>query len=196
MVDAAQESAAAIRLARRAIDLGQMDDLALCVGGFALAYIGGELDLAAESISRGLSMNTNLALGWNLSGWVQIYLGNRQTALEHLGRAERLSPRDRNVWQVRLGLAFAHFFDGWYDEAAYLAEQITREFPSLIAAWRLLAVSCALGNNVTLAAKASQQVLELDPSATVSVLASLFPLRSPEDRERWKGGLVRAGFPQ
>lgn len=197
MVDVSQESAEAVRLARRAIELGQEDDVALCMGGFILAFIAGELDLAAECISRGLSLNNNLALGWHFSGWVRLYLGEHKVSLEHQRQAMRLSPRDPNVPQVRNAQAFAHFFEGQYAEAARLAERLTEEFPHFLPAWRIMAMSNALGGDPALTDKAVKKALELDPSARVSVLTSqLFPLRRLEDRERWKEGLLRAGFPQ
>ena len=196
MEDVAQESAEAIRLARRAIELGHGDDLALCMGGLILAYIGGELDFGAECIGRGLSMNTNLASGWEFSGWVHIFLGEPQTALEHLHRAKRLSPRSPGMMQVQLGVAGALFFGGQYGEAARVAEGITRAYPNFSPAWRFMAVSNALGGDQTLVVKATRRVLELDPTASVSALVSAIPLRRPEDRERYKEGLLRAGFPQ
>jgi TolB-like protein/tetratricopeptide (TPR) repeat protein len=195
MVDVVQESAEAIRLARRAIELGQLNDLVLCVGGSVLAFIGGELDLGAECISRGLSMNANLAVGWEFSGLVHIGLGEHQTALEHLRRAERLSPRGPSMTQVKLGMAAAHFYSSQYEEAARLAERITRAHPTFAPAWRIMAVSNALGGDQTLAAEATKQALQLDPSQRISSLTWL-PLRRAEDRERWKEGLLRAGFPQ
>jgi TolB-like protein len=195
MVDAAQERAEAIHLARRAIELGQSNDLVQCVGGAVLAFVGGELNLGAECISRGLSMNANLAMGWQFSGFVHIGLGVPQTALEHLRLAERLSPWGPSMTQVKLGMAAAHFYSGQYEEAARLAERITRAHPTFAPAWRIMAVSNALGGDQTLAAEATKQALQLDPSQRISS-PTLLPLRRAEDRERWKEGLLRAGFPQ
>ena len=45
-------------------------------------------------------------------------------------------------------------------------------------AWRMMAVSKALGCNPTLADKAAKKALELDPSARVSLLALQIPLRA------------------
>jgi TolB-like protein/class 3 adenylate cyclase len=195
-VDVAQENAAAIRLSRRAIELGQGDALALALSGFNLAYIADELDVGAECIARGLSMNTNLAMGWGFSGWVQVYLGKHETALEHLRQAERLSPRDPTLIQLKAAAALAHFFNGGYEEAARLAERITGDVPTFLPGWRIMAISCALAGYRTLADKAAKKVLELDPSAKVSVLVPLLPIRRPEDRERYKEGLLQAGLPQ
>jgi adenylate cyclase len=78
MADVARESAEAIRLARRAIELGHMDEGALCGGGLVLAYVAGELDLAAECMRRGLEMNPNYAVGDKARGykstWVRMRL--------------------------------------------------------------------------------------------------------------------------
>jgi tetratricopeptide (TPR) repeat protein len=195
MADVPQETAEAIRLARRAIELGKMDEAPLCVGGFALAYFARELDLGAECIRRGLAINPNYAAGWRLSAWVQIYLGNHQTAFEHLRQYERLNPRDPNMMQGKLQLAIAHFFQGHYEETAYLAEQIIREYPTLTAGWRYLAVSKALAGDVASANIAARKALELAPFLTASASTSLIPLRRPIDVERLKEGFLRAGFP-
>ena len=61
MTDRAQEIAEAERLARRAVELGKDDAVALCYGGFALAYVVGELDDGAAFIDRALALNPNLA---------------------------------------------------------------------------------------------------------------------------------------
>jgi adenylate cyclase len=87
-------------------------------------------------------------------------------------------------------------FDGQYEEALRLAERITGEFPKFVPAWRMMAVGQALGGDLALADKAAKKALDLDPSQRVTVLASQMPLRRLEDRERWKDGLLRAGFPQ
>jgi len=195
MADVEKESAEAVLLARCALELGPMDDLALCVAGFILGFVGGELDLGVEYVSRGLSMNPNLAVGWNFSSWLNVYLGEHQIAVEHASRAERLSPRDPNMLQVKTAAALAHFFKGQYAEAARLGERMVDEFPTFAPAWRIVAVSAALGGNQNFE-KATKKALELDPLQRRSVLASHLPLRRIEDREKWEEGLLRAGFPR
>ena len=195
MVDAAQETAEAIRLARRAIELGQMDETALCAGGHVLAYFAGEVDLDAECARRGLSINPNFAVGWICSAWAHLFLGEHPTAVAHARQMERLNPRDPTLFQAKLCLAFAHFFQGCFEEAAHLAEQIVAERPTFTPGLRALALSKALAGDVASASKATKKALELNPSLTVSALASLMPLRRAVDVERLKEGYVRAGFP-
>jgi TolB-like protein/class 3 adenylate cyclase/tetratricopeptide (TPR) repeat protein len=195
MADIPQETAEAIRLARRAIGLDQMDETVLCSGGFVLAFLTGDLDLGAELARRGLAINPNYAAGWHMSAWVQIYLGKHQTALECIRERERLSPLDTYRMQGNLQSAYAHVFQGHYEEAAHHAEQIAHEFPAFTPGWRLLAVSKALAGDVASAKIATTKALELDPSQTASALTSMLPLRRPIDVERLKDGYVRAGFP-
>src|SRR5579863_5005769 len=195
MVDVPQETAEATRLARRAIELDPMDEAVLCRSGFVLAYFAGELDFGADCIRRGLVINPNYAIGWQLSAWVQIFSGNHQTALEHVCQYERLSPRDPSLMQSKLQSAYAHFFQGHYEEAAHLAEQISFERPTFAPAWRLLAISKALAGDVASANIATKKARELDPPQTVSEVTSLMPLRRSVDVERLKEGYLRACFP-
>ena len=61
VTDRAQEIAETARLARRAAELGKDDAVALCAGGFALAYVVGDLDDGGAMIDRALVLNPNLA---------------------------------------------------------------------------------------------------------------------------------------
>ena len=195
MVNVAQERAEAVRLARRAIELGQSDEVALSRGGFVLAAIAGELDFGAECARRSLMMNPNYAIGWLHSAWISLYSGDHQTVRANVGQFERLSPRAPTLFQGKLAAAFAHVFEGHYKEAAYLAEQLTHELPSLGSAWRVLAMSRALAGDVALANIATKKMLELDPSLRVPAMASTMPLRRAVDVERLKEGYLLAGFP-
>jgi adenylate cyclase len=82
------------RLARRAVELGKDDAFALCWAGFSLASVVGELDHGATLIDRALHFNPNLARAWNLSGWIRLWRGEHEVAIEHQARAMRLSPLD------------------------------------------------------------------------------------------------------
>jgi hypothetical protein len=57
------------------VDLDKDDALALTRGGFALAYVVGDLRGAATLIDRALHINPNLATAWHFSGWVRAFLG-------------------------------------------------------------------------------------------------------------------------
>jgi adenylate cyclase len=91
VVDRAQETSEGAHLARRAVELGKDDAVALSRGGHALAWFVRDLDNGAAFIDRALVLNPNLAAAWNLSGWVRAYRGELDLAIEHHQRAMRLS---------------------------------------------------------------------------------------------------------
>ncbi|MCI0429248.1 MAG: winged helix-turn-helix domain-containing protein, partial [Rhodospirillales bacterium] len=64
MTDRSQEVAEGARLARRAVELGRDDAVALTRGGHALAHLVGDLDGGIAFLDRALLLNPNLAAAW------------------------------------------------------------------------------------------------------------------------------------
>jgi TolB-like protein len=67
VVDRTKETSEGARLARRAVELGKDDAVALFRGGHALAWFAHDLDNSAAFLDRALALNPNLAAAWNLS---------------------------------------------------------------------------------------------------------------------------------
>jgi TolB-like protein len=147
MVDRTEEIAEATRLARRAVDLGRNDAVALSYGGFVLGYVGGDLDDCAACIDHALVLNSNLAAAWGYSSWVKTCLGEPDKAIEHAALAMRLSPLDSRLfsWQFCTGLA--HFCAGRYDDAVMWAERALRYQPNYASSMRVAAASHALAGD-------------------------------------------------
>src|SRR5262249_7052648 len=110
-----QEMGEARRLARRAVDLGQDDAVALAFGGYTLARPGGDVEGAAAFIDRALTLNPNLAAAWHYSGLTKIWLGEPDIAIEHCAIAMRLSPLDPLIHYRQSTTALAHLCAGRYD---------------------------------------------------------------------------------
>ena len=83
MADEKWETSEALQFARRAVELGPEDAIALSTGGFGLAYLGGELDDGTTFIDRAIELSPNLASGFIFSGWTRILLGDQETAIKH-----------------------------------------------------------------------------------------------------------------
>lgn len=196
VIDRAQETSEGTRLAKRAVELGKDDPVALSRGGHALAWFIRDLDNGAAFIDRALALNPNLAAAWNLSGWVRAYRGELDLSIEHHAQAMRLSPLDPILYNMHVGTAFAHFLAGRYDEASAWANKALREQPNYPAANRVLAASNALAGHMNEAHDAMARLRELDPSLRVSNLTEVLPLRRPEDLARFAEGLRRAGLPE
>jgi TolB-like protein len=195
MTNPTQETSEASRLARRAVELGGDDAVALCRAGHALGYVVGDLVAGTELVDRGLELNPNLAAGWFASGWMRNYLGEPDQAIEHLARAMRFSPLDPQIAWMQGGTAFAHFIAGQYDEASYWANKALVGRPDYPTALRLAAASDALAGRLEEARNAIERLRQIDPTLRVSNLKDRIPLRRADDLSRYEEGLRKAGLP-
>jgi adenylate cyclase len=108
----ANEIAEVTKLAQRAVELGKDDAIALEASGYALAVVVRDLEVGAALVDRALVLNSNLAEAWSWGGWVKLWLGEPEAAIERFARAMRLSPLDPSLLLMRSGTAHAHFFLG------------------------------------------------------------------------------------
>ena len=189
---------AAGRFASRAAELGQDDAVALAGAGVALGYVVGYHDGAVELTDRAVALNPNLALAWYASGTVRAFRGGEwDLAIEHLGRAMRLSPLDPFMFSMQGVTAFAHFFAGRYDEAVAWAEKAFWERPNILATLRIAAVANAYAGRREQARKAMARALKLDPEMRISNLRDRIAFFGrPEDFEKYAEGLRLAGLPE
>jgi len=202
MTDRVQETAEAARLGRRAVELGWDDPVALAWGGFSLAYVVHDVEVGATLIDRALLLNPNLAEAWHFSGWVRIYLGQPEIAIEHLAHAMRLSPVDPLTFVALMAIAFAHFFAGRYNDASLWAEKALAASPPRLRekavyhpALLIAAASNALAGRLEEAQNAIAQSRQISPTAHISNLKNQIPLRRPDDLVRYAEGLRKAGLP-
>jgi adenylate cyclase len=185
------------RLARRAVELGKDDAVAVAAGGWALAYVVRDLDLGAALIDRALVLNSNLAEAWSKGGWVKLWLGEPQAAIERFAHAMRLNPLDPWVAGIRDGTAHAYFFLGRYEEAASWAAMALQYNPDHQPALRIGAASNAMAGQLEQAQKAVVRLHQVYPTLRVSDLKNVLgPYRRAEDPARYEEGLRKAGLPE
>jgi TolB-like protein len=196
MENRTEEIAEAKKFAQRAVALGKEDAEALHAAGFVLSYVGEDHETGAALIDRSLALNPNLAAAWRFSGWVQLWIGEPELAIERLMRSYRLSPFDQHLALTMSGIAFGHFFAGRYDEACSWAKQAEQELPNFLPGLRVLAASSALAGRPTEAQNAALRIRELAPSLRLSNLRDVAPFRRVEDFNIYSDGLRKAGLPE
>jgi TolB-like protein len=195
-VDRVRDIAEAERMARRAVELGKEDALALATAGMALAYVVGDLDDGAAFIDQALVLNPNLAWAWLFSGYVKAWLGEPEVTIERVTRAMRLSPQDSQFFNMQTAMAQAHFLAGRYVEALSWAEAAVRGHPNYLFANSSVAVSAALAGRLDVAEKAISRLRQHHFQLRIPDLMEIFPLRRPEHRAKWAEGLRIAGIPE
>jgi TolB-like protein/tetratricopeptide (TPR) repeat protein len=196
MTDRQQEIAEGLRLARRAVDLGKDDAVALARGGHSIAHLSGDLDAGITYIDRALVLNPNLAIAWQLGGFLRLFYGQPDAGSEYLARSIRLSPLDPEMFRAYVGTAYSHFYLGRFEEALLWGEKALRELPTFLPAAGVIAASHALAGRRDEAEHAMRYLRELDPTLRISNLRQWWPLRRPEDVARFEDGLRKAGLPE
>ena len=196
ILDKAWEQKEVRRLASRISFIGRDDAVALCVGGFALAWNNGELDDGDAMTEQAVLLNPNSSIAWLLSGYIKVYLGQHELAIERLARSMRLSPRDPELFNAHMALALAHLFIGRDMEASLWAEKAVREKPNHVAALSVAASCHALAGRPEQAQKAAALLRQLDPARRASNVQEYSVFRRPEDLARIGEGLRKAGLPE
>jgi tetratricopeptide (TPR) repeat protein len=196
VTDRTSDIAEATHLARRAVDLGKDDAVALAFAGFALADVADEVEDGNAFIDRALVLNPNLALAWLFSGWVKISLGDPEAALERITRAMHLSPRDPHTLTTHAAMASAHFIAGRYNDAFSWAEMAVREKPTVMVTTAVAAASAALAGRPAEAEKMIQRLRQIAPRLRLSNLKDMISYLRPRDFDRWAKGLQKAGLPE
>ena len=196
MTDRPKEVAEGARLARRAVELGRDDAVALTRSGHALGHLVGDLDGGIALLDRALMLNPNLAAAWFLGGFLRAWHGESDGAIEHFTRAMRLSPLDPEMYRMQAGMALAHLFAGRFDTASSWAEKAFRDLPSFLMVVSIIAASHALAGRTDEARRAMHHLRQLDPALRVSNLRDWLPIHRPEDLATFAGGLRKAGLPE
>jgi len=183
------------RLAREAIRPGRDDGFSLSLAGHSLAMVVGELNEGAALIERALTLNPNLALSWNLGGWVRLWLNQPDAAIDHFARAMRLSPLDVGFHGAETGTAFAHLRARRYEEASLWAEKALRDQPRSADAAQAVALSSALVGDLEKAKEAIRRLLEIAPNRRIST-ALISKNLSPKAKARFIDILREAEMPE
>jgi TolB-like protein len=191
-----EEIAEGVRLARLAVELGRDDAVALTRSGHALGHLAGDLDGGIALIDRARLLNPNFAPAWFLGGFLRIFRGETENAMEDLARAVRLSPLDPEMFRVQAGTAFAHFCAGRFEPAMAHAEKALGNLPSLLLAIAIIAASQALTGRAEEARQTMQRLRQLDPALRLSNLKDWLPIHRPDDLARFAEGLRMAGLPE
>lgn len=194
-IDPGREIEEGARLARRAINLGKTDAVALTRGGHALAHFTRDLDAGVDFLDRALVLNPNLAAAWFLGAFLRIWRGEPDDAVRRFEHAMRLSPLDPEMFRMQTGVAMAHLMAGRFDLASAWAGKASRDVPDFVLSAAAMAASSALAGRGEEARRAMDEVRRLDPALRLGTLDAWLPFRRPQDATLLADGLKRAGLP-
>jgi adenylate cyclase len=174
----------AVSLARRALRNAADDAMALGRAAYVLAYYGEDIDAATALVDRSLRINPSFADGWHRSGWLRMWAGSPDVAIEHFERSLRLDPRDPNG-STLMANGIAHFFARHLDQARTMLLLSLQEHPDWVPTNRFLAACYAHMGQLNEARNMIMRLRTLTPV----VLPTADHWRDPEQREFFLSGL-------
>jgi AraC-like DNA-binding protein/tetratricopeptide (TPR) repeat protein len=182
-----------IELTQRAMSLSG-DATTLAVLGNALTLLG-EQDAAAQVIARALSIDGGSAWAWSRSGWIDVYRGDPESAIERFKIALDLAPHDALAFNSQIGIGCAHFLAGAYTESAAWQERALSQHPSAFWVYRTLCPAYVYANAKTEARRSLGMLRMRHPDLTLARLRLGMPPLLPVHCDRIAAALAEAGLP-
>jgi tetratricopeptide (TPR) repeat protein len=191
--DLREERARGIQLVRKAQSLAA-DPPVLAILGNALTLLH-DLDAAEAVIRRALSVDGGCAWAWSRSGFIDVYKGDPESAIERFKIALDLAPHDSLAFNSAVGIGCAHFKAGRYAEAAHWQERALGDHPS--AAWihRTLCPAYALSGASADARRSVTALRQRYPNLTISDVQQGMPPLPQTYRDQVVDALQTAGLP-
>jgi adenylate cyclase len=113
---------------------------------YVISVAAGALDLFDEDhhallalIDKALALSPSSALAWFWSGFLRLFSGSAEIAIEHFEKSLRLDPRTRLRHFHQAGLGACYFFQRRFADAVAELESSHRQAPSYITASLVLA---------------------------------------------------------
>jgi len=135
-------------------------------------------------VDRALVLTPSFARGWGISGYLRLWAGYHDAAVEHLETACRLSPREPNA-KYRMGVGEAQFFQHRFDAAIATLSAALEEIPGHAGMYRYLASCYAHAGRLDEA----REILRRLRLVSATVMPHATQWRNPEHREFYLAGL-------
>lgn len=191
--DLSAERARGIALARKAQGLAG-DATVLAVLGNAVTLLG-DLDTADLIIRKALSVDGGSSWAWGRSGFIDLYHGDTESAIERFKIALDLAPQDSFAFNNLVGIGCAHFEAGRYLESARWQERALVENPSAMWVHRTLCPAYVLAGADSGARQSFGALRAQYPDLTVSEVQQGMPPVTQMFLERVVDGLHTVGLP-
>jgi TolB-like protein/DNA-binding winged helix-turn-helix (wHTH) protein/tetratricopeptide (TPR) repeat protein len=174
-----------IEFGRRAVEVGGEDPGVLADAAMTLAVFGEDIAGMMLLVDRALSLNPGYARGWHVSGFLRLWAGQTDLAIEHAAMALRLSPRAQAESSSFL-IGAALFFSRRFEEAIPRLRVAIEETPAFLTPYRLLAACYAHAGLLNEARRTIARLRAITPEVMVNYP---LPFRDPQHRELYFSGL-------
>ena len=190
--DASRDRAQSVEYARKALGL-RADPRVLAVAGTALSLLDDQI--GERVIAKALAIDGSSAFAWGRSGWVDVYRGNDDAAIERFMIALELAPTDALAFNNLYGIGVAHFNAGRYREAAQWQQRALVEHPTLAWMHRTLCPAYVFAGAREEASDSIRRLRSGYPELTLAKVTDGLPPLPQSSRERLVEALQDVGLP-
>jgi adenylate cyclase len=174
-----------IDFAHRALQVAANDPNVLADAAYTLAGFGEDIDAMIALVDRALAFNPSYARGWHVSGFLRLWAGQAEQAVEHAEMALRLSPRaEAGMNSTLIGAAL--FFGRHFEEAVPRLCVAIEDSPLFPTPYRFLAACYA---HMGLLDEARATLARLRAITPEVIPTYPLPFRDPQHRELYFTGL-------
>jgi len=171
--DRAARLETALRQARHAVALDELDCFCHCALGRALCLTH-QNDEALAALDVSLELNPSFAQAYFAQGFNMLWYGREIEAETLLDRAITLSPRDSHIAAFHHVRSWAHFSLGEYDIAVEFARRATRQPNATYQPFATLAASLGLLGDRAQAETAATELLQRKPNYNIETARQEF----------------------
>jgi tetratricopeptide (TPR) repeat protein len=191
--DLAGDRARGRELAHKARALaGDATSLAVLGNAFTLLH---DLETADLIIRKALAVDGGSAWAWSRSGFIDLYKGDAESAIERFKIALDLAPHDSLAFNSLFGIGLAHLEAGRYPDAARWQECALMEHPSAIWIHRTLAPAYMFGGDEQEARRSVAALRNEYPDLTLSDVQEGMPPLAPTSLNLLVDALKTGGLP-
>lgn len=182
-------------LANTALSLDRENARALVMHGHRRALLHRDYETARQMFRRALDVAPHSAHAWLWSSYTYAYDGDPTDAIRRAQQALLLSPRDQRAHDFYAALCVAHYAAGDYSEAASWGLKAIAEPGAFVATMRWVAAALVGTGQTAHAHEVVHQAMQISPTQRVANVRRNSPFSNPDQRERYCGHLIEAGFP-
>jgi adenylate cyclase len=186
---------AALHHARTALAVGGDDAAALATAAFVIAVVEYDYETATAAFERSFALSSSSALALGFSSIVRAWKGDDAMAVDQAERAIRLSPFDPLLYVPFIGLAYAHFAAGRFEEAATAASRASQSNPKFSMPYVLHAAALANLGRREEASVVADRLRQVEPALTVSTAIRSARFANPEKNTELGDALLLVGLP-
>ena len=183
--------------ALRAVELGTDDAFALARAANFFGTTAKDTDTGDAIVSRAIALNPNQADAWRIRGWIRVWAGQHEQAIDDFNNAMRLNPLDSRREASECGLAAANLFLGQFEIGVSWVIRSLASRSTYAPALRVGVASYAMLGRITEAQAMHARLCETGaPPRTISEIEKWIPYKRREDFDLFVKAYRIAGVPE